>query len=254
MKRTRAENCYIKGIKQPLKASSSFLDLSINAYEQDKDIRDEEGKRKLQVVQNPSDDNKEEGLLKVINSTRSNFFHMSIETDFINRLNDASITLAKLKRVFLTPIPESLGGLQLCIKKNSSGIIKKLYPEFKLYLRNNNRFIMTGKRMQLMRSAYYLVTTEAEVTNRKSPGCLGKLRSNFQETEFSLFGTGENPKKRVPFDQVRTQHAAILYNLEESEMRGYNKMDVLLPKPTGDNEPYNYKPTIVTSSLITLES
>jgi hypothetical protein len=213
----------------------------MNSHNSFRDIKDEEGKKQLQITQNPSNSNKEKKL-ELINPTWLISFHMTVETDFFNSLNNTSITLAELEKLLLSPIPRSLGGVQLCIKKDNSGIFKNLYPEYKLYLKTNNRFIMIGKRMQLMGSAYYLITAEVEVTNRKSPGCLGKLRSNFQETEFDLFGTGENLKKRAPFEQV---HAAIVYNLEENKLRGYNKMDVLVPKPSEDNEPYNFKHTTV---------
>jgi hypothetical protein len=108
---------------------------------------------------------------------------------------------------------------------------------------------MIGQRMQLMRSAYYLISAENKVTNRKAAGCLGRLRSNFQDTEFNLFGTGENLKKKVPFDQIRIQHATVIYNLGVTEVRTHNKMDVLLPKQANvgvnDSELYGYKPTAV---------
>lgn len=101
-----------------------------------------------------------------------------------------------------------------------------------------------GKRMQLIRSAYYLIAVNEKVTNRVSPECLGKLRSNFQETEFDLFGIGESFDKGLPSDQVRNQHAAIIYNLGVDGIKRHNKMDVLLPRPIED-EPYNWKPTAV---------
>eukprot|EP00826_Nyctotherus_ovalis_P005519 TRINITY_DN1124_c0_g1_i2.p1 TRINITY_DN1124_c0_g1~~TRINITY_DN1124_c0_g1_i2.p1 ORF type:complete len:239 (+),score=48.97 TRINITY_DN1124_c0_g1_i2:766-1482(+) len=149
-----------------------------------------------------------------------------------------------------SPIPKSVGVLQLYIKRNKAGFVKKLYPEYQLYLGSNGRHIMMGQRMQLMRSAYYLISTDIKVTDRMAPACLGKLRSNFQETEFDLFGVGENFEKGFPVEQLREQHAAVVYNLGVNEVKSDNKMDILIPKLVNENETCCWKPTSKADNLI----
>lgn len=240
--------------------SSAAVPLSKFAAEHEKKIQED---RKGIITQYAHEDDKEgseagkDEQFILIDPTLPMSLQMPIETDFLNRLCDSHLPLPELIKLLLRfityyrhrPIPKSLGRVQLFIKRNKSGFIKKLYPEYKLYLGSNDRFIMVGQRMQLMRSAYYLITTEAKVTDRKSPGCLGKLRSNFQETEFDLFGIGENLEKKLPYDQLRAQHASIIYNLGVTEVKAHSKMDVLIPKHTNDKEPYNWKPTAVLLNI-----
>jgi tubby-related protein 1 len=44
----------------------------------------------------------------------------------------------------------------------------------------------------------YIFSLSKEVFERKSDLCVGKLRSNFVGTEFSLFDSGDNPKVGDP--------------------------------------------------------
>lgn len=112
---------------------------------------------------------------------------------------------------------------------------------------------MVGQCMQLMRSAYYLIAVDQKVTNRRLPGCIGKLRSNFQETEFDLFGIGESFEKKLPLEQTRDQHAAIIYNLGTKETGGQNRIDVVLPKIVNEKKSNSWKPTTVIINIKLLE-
>eukprot|EP00826_Nyctotherus_ovalis_P052842 TRINITY_DN6778_c0_g1_i4.p1 TRINITY_DN6778_c0_g1~~TRINITY_DN6778_c0_g1_i4.p1 ORF type:complete len:332 (-),score=67.39 TRINITY_DN6778_c0_g1_i4:273-1244(-) len=222
--------------------------------------RGEENKSKGKVSDNqhPNQDKKEineEGYAQfvLVDPTLPAALQLPPDTKFIERLSDPHLPLPEREKLLLrflpyyrnSPVPRSLGKVELHIRRNKSGFVKKLYPEYRMHLGSNDRFLMVGQRMQLMRSAYYLITADTKVGNRKSAGCLGKLRSNFQETEFDLFGVGENLDKAVPLDAIRIQHAAIVYNLGVIEVKSHNKMDVLLPKPKNDIDPYNCKPTSV---------
>lgn len=80
-----------------------------------------------------------------------------------------------------------------------------------MYLCNSNRFLIAGKKEQIIRSAYYLITADESVLTKKSLGYLGKLRSNLSQTQFNLFGPGENPNKGLPPEQTRNQFAGIIY-------------------------------------------
>lgn len=75
----------------------------------------------------------------------------------------------------------------------------------------NGGFIMTGQKMQLMRSAHYIITLESHTMAKKAPGYLGKLRSNLAGCEYNLFNKGENPKSKKPIEQIRNQIGAIVY-------------------------------------------
>lgn len=70
---------------------------------------------------------------------------------------------------------------------------------------------MTGKKLSVMGTAYYLITLEKELMEKSSPGCLGKLRSNMFGTEYNIFDKGENPISKCPVEFIRNQYGAVLY-------------------------------------------
>lgn len=75
----------------------------------------------------------------------------------------------------------------------------------------NKQFIMTAQKMQVMRSAYYLITLEQEQMSKSSLGCLGKLRSNLAGNEFNIFDKGENPEAKCSLEQIRNQLGSIIF-------------------------------------------
>jgi hypothetical protein len=101
--------------------------------------------------------------------------------------------------------------LQLCIKRDKDGFSKKFYPKYDMTFSSNGQFILSGQKMQLMRSAHYNITLEHEDMEKNLPGYLGKLRSDLAGSEFNMFDRGENPSAVVPIDQVRKQIGAIIY-------------------------------------------
>ena len=149
-----------------------------------------------------------------------------------------------------SPIPTNVTSLQLYIKRDNSGFSKRLYPKYGLYLSSNNRFLMMAQRMQIMRSAYYVISTNTKVTNRKSHDCIGQLRSNFSQTEFNIFGPGENCKRKFPLESTRCQYGTINYILDPNNINGQIKMDVIIPKVTNPDEFNEYKPMHVMSLII----
>ncbi len=108
-------------------------------------------------------------------------------------------------------MPQSLKAVRCYIKRDKSGFSKKFYPKYLLYLSDSNHFVMAGQKMQIIRSAYYGVTMDQAKVDKKTPGYLGKVRSNLVGTEYSIFDQGESPDKGIPPEQVRCQHGAVIY-------------------------------------------
>jgi len=104
-----------------------------------------------------------------------------------------------------------MGTLQCSIRRDKAGFSKKFYPKYDLFLSSNEHFIMAGQKMQIMRSAYYLVCLDGQNMSKSVPGYLGKLRSNLVGTEFNMFGEGENPDTHLPPQKIRDQHGAVFY-------------------------------------------
>lgn len=70
---------------------------------------------------------------------------------------------------------------------------------------------MSAQKMQLMRSAHYVLTMDKESMSKKTPGYMGKLRSNLVGSEFNVFDKGENPSFEGSPIYVRNQHCGIIY-------------------------------------------
>ena len=102
---------------------------------------------------------------------------------------------------------------------------------------------MVSEKQQILKSAYYLISMDTKKLNRKSLGYIGKLRSNFSNTEFNLFGEGENPNKKLKPEYIRKQHAGILYNTSDLiSIASDEIMNVFIPKVLNSTKFYEWKP------------
>lgn len=142
---------------------------------------------------------------------------------------------------YASPIPRGLKKIKCYIKRERTGISKKIYPRYDLML-STKRCLMIGQKNQIMRSAYYLITTDHSDLARKSPGYVGKLRSNLLGTEFSLFSEGENPRTKLPAEQIRNEHAAVVYKTSVFSQNSSPEMHVIIPEVVDENKYYVWKP------------
>ena len=60
-------------------------------------------------------------------------------------------------------------------------------------------------------------------------GYLGKVRSNFLGTEFTIYDDGQNPEKAKSPETVRCQHGVVQYETNVLGSKGPRRMKVLLP-------------------------
>ena len=72
---------------------------------------------------------------------------------------------------------------------------------------------------------------------------MGKLRSNFVGTEFTIYDNGVNPKNAMTCGntRVRRELGSILFESNIFGSRGPRKMTVLCPRVEGD-EPHTWRP------------
>jgi hypothetical protein len=68
--------------------------------------------------------------------------------------NDFIIELIGSQVTGLKPIPKYAGVTKFLIRRNKVGILKKLYTTYKLYSYTSNKFILAGKKKQILASAY----------------------------------------------------------------------------------------------------
>ncbi|KAL7510429.1 hypothetical protein ACHAXN_010623 [Cyclotella atomus] len=149
-----------------------------------------------------------------------------------------------MMRAFLTrPCPKGVGMMRCYIKRNK-GIKNKLFPEYRVYLKENNAFLMTSKKRMGNATSNYLISMgRNDFDNRQSPNVLGKLRSNFLGTEYTIYDGGRNPQYESSFEDdgdanVRCELGAIFYAASTTlGAKGPRKMKACIGKLDDGNNP-----------------
>jgi len=138
----------------------------------------------------------------------------------------------EVKKFLMEPVPKSVGILQCYMKRNKGK--SKLHPEYRVYLRENDRFLMSSKKRARKQVSNYLISMGRNDHHRGSDNIIGKLKANFVGTEFQIFDGGKNPREYDPFfdekneDTVRSELGAILYSSNKWGSKGPRKMQVCI--------------------------
>jgi tubby-related protein 1 len=114
------------------------------------------------------------------------------------------------------------------ITRKNSGI-DKLYPKYYCTVLKSEKFLMGARKRPNNTTANYLITMSFDNFEKNSEGFLGKLRSNFMGTEFSIYDTGKNPSEAKNGNEIRKQLAQITYESNFFGMNGPRKMKVYIP-------------------------
>mmetsp|Transcript_15404 Transcript_15404/g.18779 ORF Transcript_15404/g.18779 Transcript_15404/m.18779 type:complete len:315 (-) Transcript_15404:813-1757(-) len=126
-------------------------------------------------------------------------------------------------RTFLTnPCPRAAGVVQCYIKRNRSGV-SKLFPEYYVYMKEGDRFLMCSKKRPNNKTSNYLISMAEHDLKRNSKNYIGKLRANFAGTEFQIYDAGDD-------HDSRTELGAVIYTSNVLGSRGPRKMQVAVPK------------------------
>jgi len=131
--------------------------------------------------------------------------------------------------MFMKPIPPRIGQVRTTISRVKSGL-SLLWPKYNLVLSDSNKFLLAGKKKSGSATSKYVISADSNAMEKSSHGYLGKVRSNFLGTEFSIFDNGKGPKKQVPAkDNLRYQHGVVQYETNVLGSKGPRRMKVLLP-------------------------
>jgi len=153
----------------------------------------------------------------------------------------ASLNFSDMRSLVNQPIRRNQGTVQCYIERNKSGT-SKLYPEYHLFLKDGDRFLMAGKKKPKNRTSNYVISFEAKDLKKDSPHFLGKLRANFLGTEFQIFDKGANPKSadpnalKVKGTKVREELGVVLYASNVLGSRGPRKMKAAVPLVDDEGE------------------
>eukprot|EP00829_Urostomides_striatus_P011460 TRINITY_DN2835_c0_g1_i1.p2 TRINITY_DN2835_c0_g1~~TRINITY_DN2835_c0_g1_i1.p2 ORF type:complete len:201 (-),score=44.93 TRINITY_DN2835_c0_g1_i1:16-618(-) len=157
-------------------------------------------------------------------------------------LNSPGISFDKKKQLILDPLPKCINILQCSISRDKSGISRKMYPKYDMFLSGSQRFLITGLKMNMMGSAHYIISLDQDASSKDSAGYLGKVRSDKSGKEYNFFDQGENPTAGFGMDRIRNQWGAVFYEETNAGGKGPRKINALIPSIQEDGSRYTWKP------------
>lgn len=106
---------------------------------------------------------------------------------------DRHLHIPDVKAFACQPVPP--GEILRCsVVRGSKGLQGKFFPYFNMSVEQGKTHLMSACKRSLNKTPNYIISTGTLSTD--SRGFLGKLRSNFVGSEFTLYDTGRNPFTR----------------------------------------------------------
>uniref|UniRef100_A0A1I8G9K3 Tubby-like protein n=1 Tax=Macrostomum lignano TaxID=282301 RepID=A0A1I8G9K3_9PLAT len=141
------------------------------------------------------------------------------------------------------PAPQGVT-LKCRISRDSRGLDRSRYPTYYLHLERDDGkriFVLAARRRKKSSTSNYLISCDPTNLARAGESFVGKLRSNFLGTAFTVFDNGESPK-RVGTESSRRELAAVTYETNVMGFRGPRKMTVIVPAMTPDQRRVEVRP------------
>lgn len=120
--------------------------------------------------------------------------------------------------------------MQCTIKRDKSGMFNKFYPKYHVGLSNGFQYLMSARKKGFNKSSNYCISLNQADPAKQDVNNLGKVRSNFMGTEFTIYDNGKNPKKANHMDEMRQQLGIVAYKANFMGTKGPRKMQVILPE------------------------
>ena len=153
--------------------------------------------------------------------------------------------LSDMRKFLMSPVPKGAGVVQCYIRRNKSGV-NKLFPQYTMFLKDQDRFLLASKKRPNNKTSNYLISMSADDLSRDGANYLGKLRSNFVGTEFQVFDDGRNPKDESDVggsSAIRRELGSVIYAANVLGSRGPRKMQVAIPSVDENDQIMEWRPS-----------
>ncbi|XP_038048974.1 tubby-related protein 3-like [Patiria miniata] len=163
--------------------------------------------------------------------------------------------LSDLDAFVLRPAPQGLS-VRCRISRDRKGVDRSMYPTYFLHLETENGkklFLLAARRRKKSTTSNYLLSTDATDLSRDAESFVGKLRSNFMGTHFTVYDNGVSPNKpgaMADGTNTRQELAAVIYETNVLGFKGPRKMTIVIPGMTLDNERVAFRPRKVHDSIL----
>lgn len=166
--------------------------------------------------------------------------------------------IRNLTEFVLKPAPE--GTTVKCrVTRDRRGMdkLKSMFPTYLLHLEREDGgrkvFLLAARKRKKSKSSNYLISIDPTDLSRGGDNFIGKLRSNFLGTGFSVFDCGVNPHKRraLPdLSNTRQELAAVLYETNVLGFKGPRRMTVIVPAMTPEHTRIPVKPRFDSETML----
>jgi len=99
-------------------------------------------------------------------------------------------------------------------------------------------------------SPHYLISHKKDEIKKNSKFFIGKLRGNFNKSEYNIYDTGKNPKKTSNSSEYRENLGAILYESSSVGVKGPRKMRVMVPEVMQNGDIVKFKPSSKNDGIV----
>ncbi|XP_064629654.1 tubby protein homolog isoform X2 [Lineus longissimus] len=156
-----------------------------------------------------------------------------------------------LEEFVMKPAPQGVT-MKCRITRDKKGVDRGMFPTYYLHLERDDGkrvFLLAGRKRKKSTTSNYLVSIDPTDLSRGGESFVGKLRSNMLGTQFTIFDSGENPKKGNT-DTSRREVCAVIYETNVLGFKGPRKMTVIIPGMNLDHERVDIRPRSDHDGLI----
>lgn len=155
-------------------------------------------------------------------------------------LSSQGDTITNLTEFVSKPAPDGVS-VKCRVQREKKGMERSMYPTYYLYLEmetvSKKMFLLAARKRKRSRSSNYLISTDAKDLSRDGKNFVGKLRSNFLGTSFTVYDNGVNPSSRkASKPDIRQELAAVHYETNVLGFKGPRKMVTIIPAMTYDHK------------------
>ncbi|KAJ8031562.1 Tubby-related protein 3 [Holothuria leucospilota] len=155
----------------------------------------------------------------------------------------------------LTPAAQG-SPIRCRITRDKKGVDRNIYPTYYLHMEREDgkkTFLLAARRRKKSTTSNYLLSTDPTDLSRGGENFVGKLRSNFMGTQFTIFDNGLSPQKPgilADGSNIREEVAAVLYDTNVLGFKGPRKMTVVIPGMSMDHQRVAVRPRNEHESIL----
>uniref|UniRef100_A0A7S1G903 Tubby C-terminal domain-containing protein n=1 Tax=Bicosoecida sp. CB-2014 TaxID=1486930 RepID=A0A7S1G903_9STRA len=126
-----------------------------------------------------------------------------------------------------------------CYTDRDKGGLRTMKPIFSFFIEAENRFVCAAQKRLANKTSNFLIAMDRNPGDRKSDVILGKLRSNWSGSGYTLYDHGMRPEKAVTDSSLRKELAVVFFDYDKM---GPGRMRVAIPRVNDAGTAVVFKP------------